>query len=93
MLNLLRGKITAKGMVAAAATLIGLYLGVILIQGFAKFTLAEMDWNSDRRTSIFEILSSADVGRRESLSNATCTEYFALKDGGTIKTVCAGSQQ
>jgi len=88
MINYIRQKFTVKGMIVAAAMLIGVYLGVMLIQAFTKFTLSEMDWNSDGHISIFEILSGADVGRREALSDSMCTEYYAFKDGVTIKTIC-----
>lgn len=85
----LQTKVTAKGLAAAAAAVIGIYLGFILIEAFRKFTLSEMDWNSDGHTSIFEILAAADMDRREASTNKSCTEYYAYKDGLPVKIVCA----
>lgn len=49
----------------------------------------EMDWNSDGRTSVIELLESADIGRREQLERGvTCIDYFSYKDGLSVRKWC-----
>jgi hypothetical protein len=48
-----------------------------------------MDWNSDGMTGPFEVLASADIGKRNILNeDKACIEYFSLKDAREIKVVC-----
>jgi|GEM_PF-844152 len=50
---------------------------------------AEMDLDGDGAVSFSEIEYSANYGVREVESHeGKCLEYYALKDGLTLKTVC-----
>jgi hypothetical protein len=76
---------------------------IITILGFIVFffiqalntgyTIKEMDWNNNGKTSISEIYESLDVGKRDVELNDTmkCIEYFDLKDGMPMKTICPGN--
>jgi hypothetical protein len=68
-----------------------LYLGFrIIIPYVTGFNWSEMDWNSNGITDPFEILASADVGKRSILNEGkACIEYFSLKDASEIKVVCS----
>jgi hypothetical protein len=58
----------------------------IISQGY---TWNEMDWNGDGSTSLEEFFESADIQKREfNEGTENCTEYFRLKDGLDVKTVC-----
>lgn len=49
----------------------------------------QMDWNGDGRTSAGEFLAAADVGKRELCKDGkNCVEFYALKDGRTLRTDC-----
>lgn len=53
------------------------------------YSAAEMDWNQDGKTTISEIISGSDVGKRAIILNdVNCFEYYFLKDGLTAKIVC-----
>lgn len=50
---------------------------------------AQMDWNGDGRTSAGEFLAAADVATRELCKDGrNCVEYYAVKDGRTLRTDC-----
>ena len=49
----------------------------------------EMDWNSDGSTSLREFILSSDIGKRPiEVEGKKCQEYFAYKDGLSVKTIC-----
>lgn len=53
------------------------------------YSLKEMDWNQDGITTPGEILSSMDIGvRYVRKEGKVCTDYFAYKDGQTIRMDC-----
>jgi hypothetical protein len=70
--------------------LIVLYFGARSIAVFEKgFSWREMDWNSDGVTSISEFFESSDIGKREVVVNGhNCIDYFAYKDGLTVRLDC-----
>ena len=50
---------------------------------------ADMDWNSDGRVAITEVVEGADIGRRSvSLEGRSCTEFFRYKDGLPVRIDC-----
>ena len=68
-----------------------LYFAVLYISSLAdpRFTFQEMDLNSDGFVSFSEAVYVSSSGTRETVVNGkNCEEYFAYKDGLTIKTVC-----
>ncbi|ALN65687.1 hypothetical protein GLA29479_4860 [Lysobacter antibioticus] len=53
------------------------------------YSWVDMDWNQDGSTSLFEFVSTGDVGVRQvKRGSRDCREYFSYKDGLPIKTVC-----
>ena len=63
-------------------------LGVMLSlrQGY---TWQEMDWSQKGSTSMSDFFAAADIGKREVVAGGkTCIDYFAYKDGQTVKMVC-----
>lgn len=53
------------------------------------YSLSEMDWNQNGKTSIEEFFRASDIGKRDVKENGKkCVEYFAYKDGLAVKTVC-----
>jgi hypothetical protein len=67
-----------------------LYFGVRYYAGYSKgFNEADMDWNQDGQTSIFEVIEASDVGLREiERDGLMCREYYAFKDALPIKVIC-----
>lgn len=58
----------------------------VLSQGYAW---SEIDWNSDGATSIQEFFESSDVGKRIIVREGReCVDYFAYKDGLTVRLQC-----
>lgn len=48
-----------------------------------------MDWDNNGSVDLREFLMSADVGQRKKrVLEKECVEYFSLKDGLELKTVC-----
>ncbi|MFI4979909.1 MAG: hypothetical protein ACHQIO_06135 [Nevskiales bacterium] len=77
--------------VIAVALLAFVYLSLratsALHQGYAW---DEMDWNQDGTTTLEEFLASGGIGKRKVIQGGQqpCAEYFAYKDGKSIKSVC-----
>lgn len=68
-------------------------VGYGLIRGFTGlrqgYGWSEMDWNLDGVTSASELIAAGDVGmRRIEHGDFRCKEYFSLKDGLPLKTIC-----
>lgn len=58
----------------------------IISQGYSW---REMDWDGGGSTSLAEFFESIDIQTRQvERSGKICTEYFRLKDGIGVKTVC-----
>jgi hypothetical protein len=75
---------TAIGILAAS-----LAVGVSILVWRTGYSITEMDWNSDGRTTVGEIWRAVDVGHRITINDGmTCQEYFSLKDGLPIRVVC-----
>ncbi len=83
-------KISPMFVAAAASCLVLAYFSLRALASFTQdYSWREMDWNSDGSTSIVELLAASDTGKRSvDLLGQKCTEYFAFKDGLTVKTVC-----
>lgn len=63
-----------------------LYLFALLTN---DLTWKEMDLNRDSFVSYSEATFLIDVGAREiKVDGETCTDYFAYKDGASLKVVC-----
>lgn len=55
----------------------------------SPLTYAEMDLNYDGKVEFFEADYPSSYGEREVLKNdRKCLEYFAYKDGLSLKVVC-----
>lgn len=53
------------------------------------YAWAEMDWNLDGVTSVSELLAASDIGMRwTEHGGVRCKEYFSLKDGLAVRTIC-----
>ena len=49
----------------------------------------EIDWDQNGTTSISEFFAGSDIGKREIIKGEKkCIEYFAYKDGLSVKTEC-----
>jgi hypothetical protein len=74
---------------AFAIALVLFLLFGLYVQSFGTFSLEEMDWNHDGRTSIGEILLAGDyrihVTRPPGL---TCRTITRLKDGLDVSRAC-----
>jgi hypothetical protein len=85
-------------MIKLMAKIVGVIFIFILIYFISRavtgyrhgYSWREMDWNQDGTTSISEVIYSSDIGKREVIRNQkTCVEYYAYKDGLSIKTACS----
>ena len=70
-----------------------LILGYVLLRGIASwqqgYSWKEMDWNQKGTTSVADFFAASDVGKRKvKVNEVLCTEYYAYKDGLSIKTIC-----
>jgi hypothetical protein len=76
--RLLRALIILGGVIAVT---VALYLSMLVAIAFFGhgFTLAEMDWNRDGRTTLPEMLEGADVGERQSIDDPRCRELFSTR--------------
>jgi len=95
MTGLLKRPLDARGVLLALVGLCALGL-LLFVGGLAAGAYARhypwrvMDWNHDGHTTLGEFLGAADVATRPAADSAhRCTEYFALKDGRTLRTECA----
>ena len=53
------------------------------------YSWQEMDWHQRGKTSLSDFFSASDIGKREIIKdNKKCVEYYAYKDGLTIKIAC-----
>jgi hypothetical protein len=83
-----------RGIAIFLGLLVGLpalVIGVDLVVAFAEspVTWADMDWNSDGRTSLAELARSLDVGVRPTSPDVrACREFFSLKDGLPMRVQC-----
>jgi hypothetical protein len=70
--------------------LTAIFLGVVIMETFGKgFTLAEMDWDGNGRTSPMELFATMDFDfRYETINGRRCKEVYSTKDGSTVKTIC-----
>ena len=70
-----------------------LYYGWLAISAWrAGYSWAEMDWNSDGRTTVREFFATNDVGRRPITRNGRmCVEYFRLEDQRPLRITCTPS--
>ncbi|MBW8808301.1 MAG: hypothetical protein JF591_05595 [Lysobacter sp.] len=65
--------------------------GVIRISSGLRhgYAWSQMDWNLDGVTSAFELIAASDIGMRwTEYDDSHCKEYFSLKDGLPLKTIC-----
>jgi len=64
-------------------------IGGALLIWRTGYSVAEMDWDANGRTSLAEMLNALDVGRRLTTRNGVvCKEYFDLKDGLLVRLDC-----
>jgi hypothetical protein len=87
------GKVIAKYSLFA----LGLMFFLILIYASLRVYLSwsqgyswqEMDWHEQGYTSIMDFFDASEIGKREvKLGGNICIEYYAYKDGLSIKTIC-----
>ncbi len=53
------------------------------------YAWSEIDWNLDGVTSASELIAASDIGmRRTEYGDLRCKEYFSLKDGLPLRTIC-----
>ena len=67
-----------------------LYLSLVGVAAWKQgYSWGEMDWNQKGYTSIFDLFSASDIGKRDLLINGkVCVEYYAYKDGLPVKISC-----
>ncbi|MCL2656180.1 MAG: hypothetical protein FWD62_01960 [Betaproteobacteria bacterium] len=70
-------------------------LAIVVVTGLAililrtGYTIQEMDWDSNGKTTISEMLRAIDIGRRPIMKEGQeCQEYFHFKDGLPVRVVC-----
>lgn len=76
---------------AIAIVIVGVGVGPYLIaRAGVPVTYSEADLDHDGWVSLGEALYLSDAGTRsvQRAGERSCVEYFALKDGLPIKTVC-----
>ena len=55
----------------------------------APLPYVSLDFNRNGSVELFEVMYAAEYGTRPVIVNGKrCMEYFALKDGFTLKVVC-----
>jgi hypothetical protein len=66
------------------------YILFVFFIGLSRgYTTEQMDWDNDGNTIFIEILATADIGKMNSrVDGQDCEEFYAFKDGQTIKTIC-----
>jgi hypothetical protein len=66
------------------------YLSIRIFISFKKgYSVEEMDWDQNGKTSFSEILSASDIGKRTIIKDGSgCVEYYSFKDGLMVKIVC-----
>ena len=66
------------------------YFALRAISSFKQdYSWQEMDWNQDGNTTIGEFFAASDIGKREVTQDGRkCMEYYAYKDGLSVKVVC-----
>ncbi|KRB04279.1 hypothetical protein [Lysobacter sp. Root690] len=53
------------------------------------YAWSDMDWNLDGVTSASELIAASDIGVRwTEYGDLRCKEYFSLKDGLPLRTIC-----
>lgn len=68
------------------AMIVSMYAWIYVWHGYSW---KEMDWNRDGRTDFGEIMSAIDIGKRNvNEYGVTCVDYYAYKDGLTVKMDC-----
>ncbi len=79
-----------KAITQLVAITIGLYwllFGFLVIAGPIPYS--QLDFNHDGNVSLSEASDAAEaIANTVVVSNKTCTEYIALKDGRTLAIVC-----
>ena len=82
------GKIKTLIIVVVAAYVV--FCGFRILFAFGKgFTKSEMDWNQDGESTIEEMLLGSDIEKRSTSSeDEECVEYYNLKTGDILKTLC-----
>lgn len=80
----------AKTFLYGPTFLIFCYLIFLSIASWHKgYSWSEMDWNQKGYTSVVDFLVAGDIGKREiQVNGELCTEFYAYKDGLSVKTIC-----
>ncbi|NWC00536.1 hypothetical protein HX882_32160 [Pseudomonas gingeri] len=70
--------------------LVAFYLFFVGVESWRKgYTWKEMDWDQSGSTSVVDFFVASDIGKREIVVNGKkCFEYYAFKDGMTVKIIC-----
>lgn len=87
------GKIAKRAALLLLTSLAVLFATYLVFRAVAAarqgYSWSEMDWNSDGSTSIIEFFESSDIGKRTVAEGGrTCVDYYAYKDGSTVKQKC-----
>lgn len=78
------------GLFIVACLVLSVWAGAIIV-GIAQSPLSfkEMDMDHDGEVSLSEIDYASSFGQKEVIADAKkCIQYFALKDGRSLKLVC-----
>lgn len=79
-----------KSILISLFLLVGLFVVIkILIAWSHGYSMREMDWDGDGRTTIFEIYEASNIETRNvKIDGQKCVEFFTLKDAYPLKTLC-----
>lgn len=74
----------------ALGVLVSVYFVFRAINSFRQgYSWQEMDWSQRGSTSLADFFAASDIGKREViLGGEKCIEYYAYKDGISVKTIC-----
>lgn len=76
--------------------LLGLLVMIFIVYGtvitydvLSRFSFSELDFNENGTTSLSELFTAGDLGKRPvDVNNKGCIDYFYLKDGTSFKIKC-----
>lgn len=74
----------------AIILILGIYVGLRFLASWERhYSWKDMDWNQDGKTTVSEFLEASEIGhRRVSQDGKECRDYYALKDGLSIRMDC-----
>ena len=69
---------------------LGLACGTLVMgNALSKFSWSEMDWLDRGHTTLSDVYTAIERDKRTFVQgDKVCTDYYSIRDGMTVKTVC-----